>query len=143
MQLLKRAFGMFDTANRGTIDREKVRTILTTLGHSYDDKELEQMLKDEDPEENGAVDIEAFCRVASHFLENEDEEAMQKELKEAFRLYDKEGNGYIPTSSLREILAALDDQLTGDQLNEMIAEIDTDASGTVDFEEFMEMMTGD
>lgn len=59
---------------------------------------------------------------------------MQKELKEAFRLYDKEGNGYIPTSSLREILAALDDQLTGDQLNEMIAEIDTDSSGTVDFD---------
>lgn len=53
------------------------------------------------------------------------------------------GNGYIPTSSLREILAALDDQLTGDQLNEMISEIDTDGSGTVDFDEFMEMMTGD
>lgn len=44
------------------------------------------------------------------------------------------GNGYIPTSSLREILAALDDQLTPDQLNEMIAEIDTDDSGTVDFD---------
>lgn len=43
-------------------------------------------------------------------------------------------NGYIPTSSLREILAALDDQLTSDQLDEMIAEIDTDSSGTVDFE---------
>lgn len=54
-----------------------------------------------------------------------------------------QGNGYIPTSSLREILAALDDQLTGDQLNEMISEIDTDGSGTVDFDEFMEMMTGD
>lgn len=53
------------------------------------------------------------------------------------------GNGYIPTSSLREILAALDDQLTSDQLNEMISEIDTDGSGTVDFDEFMEMMTGD
>lgn len=38
------------------------------------------------------MDIDAFCRVASHFLENEDEEALQKELKEAFRLYDKEGN---------------------------------------------------
>lgn len=62
------------------------------------------------------------------------------------------GNGFIPTSSLREILAALDDQLTSDQLNgklnafkhlslyltaffvEMIAEIDTDSSGTVDFD---------
>lgn len=44
------------------------------------------------------------------------------------------GNGFIPTSSLREILMCLDDQLTGDQLNEMIAEIDSDSSGTVDFD---------
>lgn len=44
------------------------------------------------------------------------------------------GKGYIPTSSLKEILATLDDQLTNDQLNEMIAEIDADSSGTVDFE---------
>jgi Ca2+-binding protein (EF-Hand superfamily) len=44
------------------------------------------------------------------------------------------GHGYIPTSSLREILAALDEQLTPDQLDEMIEEIDTDASGTVDFD---------
>lgn len=50
------------------------------------------------------------------------------------RKHDLTGNGYIPTSSLREILAALDDQLTSDQLNEMIAEIDSDSSGTVDFE---------
>lgn len=84
--------------------------------------------------DSGHLNFDSFCRVASHFLENEDDEALQKELKEAFRLYDKEGNGYIPTSSLREILAALDDQLTNDQLNEMIAEIDTDSSGTVDFE---------
>lgn len=82
---------------------------------------------------SGKLDFNSFCRVALHFNE-EDDEALQKELKEAFRLYDKEGNGYIPTSSLREILAALDDQLTGDQLNEMIAEIDTDSSGTVDFD---------
>ena len=31
----------------------------------------------------------------------EDEEGMKKELREAFRIYDKEGNGYIPTSALK------------------------------------------
>lgn len=66
--------------------------------------------------------------------EEEDDEVMLLELKEAFRLYDKEGNGYIPVDSLREILLALDDQLTDDQLNEMIEEIDSDSSGTVDFD---------
>jgi len=59
---------------------------------------------------------------------------MQEELKEAFRLYDREGNGYITTATLREILAALDDKLGPEDLDGIIAEIDTDGSGTVDFD---------
>ncbi|KAL2722474.1 troponin C-like [Vespula squamosa] len=140
--VLRRAFSMFDSTKSGRIEKEKVRTILNTLGHTFDDHELEVLLKQEDEDGSGKLDFDSFYRVATHFQE-EDDEALQKELKEAFRLYDKEGNGYIPTSSLREILAALDDQITPDQMDGMIAEIDTDGSGTVDFDEFMEMMTGD
>lgn len=44
------------------------------------------------------------------------------------------GNGYIPTSCLKEILRELDDQLTDDELEGMIDEIDADGSGTVDFD---------
>lgn len=44
------------------------------------------------------------------------------------------GNGYIKTSDLKDILRALDDKLTNNELDEMIAEIDTDGSGTVDFD---------
>ncbi|KAG8238900.1 hypothetical protein J437_LFUL015185 [Ladona fulva] len=38
----------------------------------------------------GKVNFDGFCNIASHFLEEEDAEAMQEELKEAFRLYDRE-----------------------------------------------------
>jgi len=72
--------------------------------------------------------------LAAKFIVEEDDEAMQKELREAFRLYDKEGNGYIPTSCLKEILRELDDQLTNEELDMMIDEIDSDGSGTVDFD---------
>lgn len=44
------------------------------------------------------------------------------------------GNGYIKTSCLKEILRELDDQLTDKELDIMIEEIDTDGSGTVDFD---------
>lgn len=80
------------------------------------------------------MEFEEFLALCARFLVEEDAEAMQEELREAFRLYDKEGNGYIKTSDLREILRALDDKLTEDELDEMIAEIDTDGSGTVDFD---------
>lgn len=49
-------------------------------------------------------------------------------------MYDREGNGYITTSTLKEILGALDDKLNNADLDGIIAEIDTDGSGTVDFD---------
>jgi hypothetical protein len=44
------------------------------------------------------------------------------------------GNGYITTTVLREILKELDDKLSAEDLDLMIEEIDSDGSGTVDFD---------
>lgn len=41
---------------------------------------------------SGELEFEEFVTLASRFMVEEDAEAMQQELKEAFRLYDKEGN---------------------------------------------------
>ncbi len=41
---------------------------------------------------SGKLEFEEFCILAARFLIEEDEEQMRKELKEAFRFYDKEGN---------------------------------------------------
>ncbi|XP_064113690.1 troponin C-like isoform X1 [Macrobrachium rosenbergii] len=143
LAMLRKAFIMFDQGKTGKIEKEKIRTILNTLGANYINEELETLLADNDVEGTGKLDFDAFAKVVGHFLEEQDEEAMQKELKEAFRLYDKEGQGFIPTSALKEILGALDDKLTSADLDNIVDEIDEDGSGTVDFDEFMEMMTGD
>lgn len=125
---------MFDTTKSGHIETLKIATILNTMGQMFDDSELNNLIAENDPEKTGKVNFDSFCVIAGHFLEEEDDEAMQQELKEAFRLYDREGNGYITTGTLKEILAALDDKLTSSELDGIIAEIDTDGSGTVDFD---------
>lgn len=48
--MLRRAFSMFDSNKSGKIEKEKVRTILNTLGHTYDDGELDVLLEAEDTE---------------------------------------------------------------------------------------------
>ena len=85
---------MFDSAKSGKIETEKVRTILITImGHNFDDEQLEALLEEElARDHSGKLNFDSFCRVAGHFLVEEDDEAMLQELKEAFRLYDKEGN---------------------------------------------------
>ena len=54
----------------------------------------------------------------------------------------KEGNGYITTDVLKEILREIDPELTEDDLDNIIEEVDEDGSGTLDFDEFQEMMMG-
>ncbi|XP_054266906.1 troponin C-like [Macrosteles quadrilineatus] len=143
MRVMRKAFQLCDVNKSGFIETIKISGILTTIGQVFDESELEEVIEEVDPELTGKVNFDQFCEIVSHFLEEEDADAMQAELKEAFRLYDKEGNGYITTQVLREILAALDDALKPEDLDGIIAEIDTDGSGTVDFDEFMEMMTGE
>ncbi|KAK9888168.1 hypothetical protein WA026_000437 [Henosepilachna vigintioctopunctata] len=143
MAIMRKAFQMFDTTKCGYIETIKISTILNTMGQLFDDHELSTLIRNNDPDDSGRVNFDGFCNIASHFLEEDDAESTQQELKEAFRLYDREGNGYITTATLKEILGALDDNLSSRDLDGIIAEIDTDGSGTVDFDEFMEMMTGD
>jgi len=101
----------------------------------YSRRDLKQLIKEFDSDGSGEIEFEEFAAMVANFVvAGEDNDGLEEELREAFRLYDKEGNGYINVSDLREILRALDDNITEDELDEMIAEIDTDGSGTVDFE---------
>ncbi|XP_045474280.1 troponin C, isoallergen Bla g 6.0101-like [Harmonia axyridis] len=140
--LLKNAFDTFDVEKKGSIGTVMIGTILGMLGINTTDQMLNEIIAEVDADGSGELEFEEFITLASRFMVEEDAEAMQQELKEAFRLYDKEGNGYITTSTLKEILKELDDNLTSDELDMIITEIDTDGSGTVDFDEFMEVMTG-
>lgn len=129
-----KAFNSFDAAKTGSISTETVAEILRLMGQPFNKKILDDMIEEVDEDKSGRLEFNEFVQLAAKFIVEEDAEAMQKELREAFRLYDKQGNGYIPTSCLREILRELDDQLTDGELDIMIEEIDSDGSGTVDFD---------
>merc|ERR1711976_574607 len=101
-----------------------------------------ELVAENDPEGKGQLDFEGFAELAAKFLVEEDEEALRAELREAFRIYDKEGQGFITTDVLREILSEIDNKLTPTDLDGIIEEVDEDGSGTLDFDEFMEMMSG-
>jgi Ca2+-binding EF-hand superfamily protein len=48
-----------------------------------------EIIEDIDEDGSGLLEFGEFCQLAAKFLVEEDEEALKKELKEAFRIYDK------------------------------------------------------
>ncbi|KAG4077216.1 hypothetical protein HA402_016203 [Bradysia odoriphaga] len=99
------------------------------LGHRLDDKSLKQAIKEADPAGVGKLEFEPFACFASKYVEvEEDAEAVAKELREAFLLYDRDAKGYITVEVLRQILHEIDDKITPGDLDLMIEEIDADGS---------------
>ncbi|CAN4079658.1 unnamed protein product [Withania somnifera] len=65
----------------------------------------------------------------------------RQEIKEAFELFDTDGSGTIDASELNVAMRALGFEMTGEQVEQMIADVDKDGSGAIDFDEFVHMMT--
>ena len=62
------------------------------------------------------------------------------EFKEAFSLFDKDGDGTITTKELGTVMRSLGQNPTEAELQDMINEVDADGNGTIDFPEFLSMM---
>ncbi|ELU00395.1 hypothetical protein CAPTEDRAFT_170361 [Capitella teleta] len=62
------------------------------------------------------------------------------EFREAFSLFDKNGDGKITTSELGTVMRSLGQNPTEAELQDMVNEVDSDGNGTIDFDEFLIMM---
>jgi calmodulin len=63
------------------------------------------------------------------------------EFKEAFVLFDKDGDGTITTKELATVMRSLGQNPTEAELQDMINEVDADGNGTIEFDEFLVMMS--
>ena len=65
---------------------------------------------------------------------------LEEELRQAFKVFDRDGNGLISAAELKHVMANLGDKLTDDEVRELIKEGDLDKDGHIDYEEFKLMM---
>ena len=131
---------------------------MRAMGFRPTEEELKDLLKEIDEDGSGEIEIGEFlysfcfyflflydflfllgefCQLCATFLvEDPDMETMKRELKDAFRIYDKEGQGFITTETLRGLITELLAPLTNEEVEGILEELDEDGSGSMDFVRF-------
>merc|ERR1711934_647637 len=64
------------------------------------------------------------------------------EIREAFSLFDGDQSGAIDVRELKAAMRALGFEIKNEELKKMGSDVDNDGNGTIEFAEFLQMMTG-
>jgi len=147
----REAFAFFDKDGDGCITVEELATVMGSLqGHRPSEDELGEMIRDADADGNGTIDFPEFLALmarktaassaASGAGGGDGDYDPEEELREAFKVFDKDQNGYISATELRHVMINLGEKLTDEEVEQMIREADLDGDGQVNYDEFVRMM---
>ena len=81
--------------------------------------------------ENGTVEFKEFVTMMQKTPRNADAES---ELKEAFKVFDKDGSGKISAKEIKTVMTNLGERLTDEEADDMIGEADINGDGEIDYQ---------
>ncbi|KAM9715977.1 calcium-binding protein 5a [Menidia menidia] len=141
---LRDAFNEFDKDKDGLISCKDLGNLMRTMGYMPTEMELIELSQNINMNLGGRVDFEDFVELMTPKLLAETAGMIGvKELKDAFKEFDMDGDGEITTEELRAAMTKLmGEHMSRREIDAIVKEADDNGDGTVDFEEFVRMMSG-
>jgi len=104
---------LFDKSGDGTITTKDLGTVIRALGKNPTEAELQDIINEVDPNGDGTVDFPSFLTIMARKMKDQDTE---DDIIEAFRVFDKDGNGTISAAELRHVMTNLGEKLTDEEV---------------------------
>ncbi|KXS13809.1 centrin 1 [Gonapodya prolifera JEL478] len=136
-QEIREAFDLFDTDGSGTIDCKELKVAMRALGFEPKKEEIKKMIAEIDKNGSGTIDFNEFLELMTAKMSEKDS---REEILKAFRLFDDDNTGKITFKNLKRVAKELGENLTDEEIREMIEEADRDGDGEINEEEFLRIM---
>ena len=136
-QEIREAFDLFDTDGSGTIDAKELKIAMRALGFEPKKEEIRKMIADIDADGSGTIDFQEFLEMMTAKMSQKDS---KEEILKAFKLFDDDESGKITFRNLKRVAKELGENMSDEELQEMIDEADRDGDGEINPDEFLRIM---
>mmetsp|Transcript_29443 Transcript_29443/g.26015 ORF Transcript_29443/g.26015 Transcript_29443/m.26015 type:complete len:166 (-) Transcript_29443:63-560(-) len=136
-QEIKEAFDLFDTDGSGTIDSKELKVAMRALGFEPKKEDIKRMISELDTDGNGVIEFGQFLDLMTTKMAERDP---RDEMLKAFRLFDEDETGNVSFKNLKRVAKELGENMSDDEIQEMIDEADRDGDGVINEEEFVRIM---
>merc|ERR1712137_538840 len=105
----KEAFSLFDKDGDGQITTKELGTVMRSLHQNPTEAELRDMISEVDKEGSNAIDFPEFVKMMAKKMKDTESE---EEIIDAFKVFDKNGDGLISAVELRHVMTTLGEKLS-------------------------------
>lgn len=142
VQSFKAAFEVFDHDKTGEISCEDFSNAVRAIGFNPTNNQVVEVLKAANKGEKDKINFDEFVDMLGKFNECRKEDA-EESLREAFKKFDRDGNGYISPDELLYVVCNSGEKLSREEAEELIGMFDKNDDGQLSWEEFVEFFKCD
>ncbi|XP_072887777.1 uncharacterized protein [Hemitrygon akajei] len=135
---LRIVFNKSDTNKVGYLNSAEVHAALQILGFVVNQEELRKMMSNLGHLKENNVSFHDFLQIVIEYQGNARD--VFEEIKQGFDLFDCDSDGKITFDNLKDACKSAGVYFSNEDLQEMIKGVDTKGDGTVNMEEFTELM---
>merc|ERR1712228_83023 len=112
----------------GSVCSAQVSSIMRSIGQNPSEAEIQDMVNQVDKDGTGSIDFPEFLMMMALKV---DADNAEDEIREAFTVFDGDGNGFINRQELAVVMSNLGEKLSTDEIQGMIDEADVDGDGQI------------
>ncbi|XP_017843159.1 calcium-binding protein E63-1 isoform X2 [Drosophila busckii] len=156
---LRTAFDLLDRNRDGRVTANELQFMLKNLGINVRDEIIHDLIREASHSESGLINEAEFLQWVGRIQALRDEQQQQQpdenasnskvvdeaddvteDLIAAFRVFDRDGNGFITRDELQTAMEMIGEPLNEQQLEQLLVIADLDQDGRINYEEFTRLL---